>query len=184
MRKLWIIVLMTCPFFSSCEKKSPTEPVQNYGNYFPLEVNYKWYFYYPPRADAKVIYRIWNTQSVNDHLYYLYGNKEEASDFFRKDEHGNVYKNRPNGEIMWFNFETANGGTYQVKLSSALVYDVKVEKNLTITYDDHIFEGCVRFTFDVPNLKDEEMVYSLAPEIGIVQNLGAYVTMYLDSYEF
>jgi hypothetical protein len=184
MKNLWAVLLMTLALFFSCGKKSPTEPAEDFSRYFPLEVNNKWYFYYPPNSAAKVTYRIWETQTVNDHLYYLYGNKSETSDLFRKDELGNVYKNRPAGELLWFNFQTADGGTYQVKLSDLFIYTVTVEKNQTVTYRDPTFEGCVRFTFDAPTIKDEEITYTIAPEIGIVQMMGAWVTMYLDSYEF
>lgn len=184
MKNLWAVLLMTLTLFFSCGKKSPTEPAEDFSRYFPLEVNYKWYFYYPGNPGAKLIYRIWETKEFDGKLYYVYGNKAEAGELYRQDERGNVYKKRPAGELLYFNFETKEGGTYQVKLSDLFIYTVKVEKNLTVSYDDHTFEGCVRFTFDAPTIKDEEITYTLAPDIGIVQMVSTYVTMYLDSYEF
>lgn len=184
MKHVWFVVLAFAVLSGACGKKEPTGPSTDYSAYFPLDVNYKWYFYYPQTPTATVIYRIWGTQTIDGKLYYQYGNKAETSDLFRKDAHGNVFKKRPAGEVLWFNFDTADGGNYQVKLSDKFIYTVTVAKNQTVTYDGRTFTDCVIFSFDALNLTDEEIRYTIAPEVGIVQMIGAYVTLYLDSYEF
>lgn len=182
MKRLTVLLLLTLTLF--CGKKDPTAPSPDYSAYFPLDINYKWNFYYPQSPTAKVIYRIWGTQTLDGQLYYQYGNKAETSDLFRKDAHGNVFKKRPTGELLWFDFDTADGGTYQVKLSDKFIYTVTVTKKQTVTYDGHTFADCIIFSFDAPNLTDEEISYTIAPDVGIVQMVGAWVRLYLDSWEF
>jgi len=171
-------------FIINCDKDEPTQPGTDYSNYFPLEIDNKWYYYHVGVPDALVIYRIWDTATYDNKIYSLFGNKVESSDLFRKDDKGNIYKKRPDKELLWFAFSEDHGGSYEVKLSDKFIYTVKVEKSLTIEYDGHKYVDCVRFTFDAPNIKDEEMVYVFAPDVGIVQMLGAWVSLYLDSYEF
>lgn len=179
-----LFIVIAAVLLSACSKKNPVEPQQDYHRWFPLQVNNKWYFYHPESPNAKVIYRVWETRELEGKTYYAYGNKAETSELFRQDQIGNVYKKRPNGEVLWFDFRVPDGGTYEVKLSDNFIYTVTVAKNQTVSYDTHSYSDCIIFSFDAAKLTTEEMTYVLAPDIGIVKMQTAWMTLYLDSFEF
>ncbi len=168
----------------SCGKKNPAAPQEDFRGYFPLNVGNKWYFYHPGNPDAKVVYRVWETRELDGKVYSVYGNKAETGDLFRQDERGNIYKKRPVGELLWFNFAAADGGMYEVKLSDNFVYTVTVHKKQAVSYDGRTFNDCVVFYFDAPNLTTEEETFVFAPDVGIVKRENAWMTLLLDTYEF
>lgn len=187
MRTIIFIILLGA-LFLSCSKDNPTEPEQktptsNSDFFFPLKQDNKWNYYIPGHRDGILSYRVWKTFTIQDSLFYVYGNKEATSDTLYQNQWGRVYKRRSNKNLMWLDFSLDDGATFQYKLSEKLNYKVTVKKNLPISYDDMKFENCMQFSFDVPDIDDEEMIYTLAPDIGIIQILGAWTTYYLDSYE-
>lgn len=186
MKNLWAVLLVTLTLFFSCGKKSPTKPTEDFSRYFPLEVNYKWYFSQFSTPDAKLIYSIWEAREIDGKLYYAYGNTIETSGFFRKDARGNVYKWLPTGEVLWFNFYIADGGMYDVKLSDIFIYEVTVKnkKNITILLNGQTYVDCISFSFRALTTTYKGINYSIAPDIGIVSIGSDSATISLDSFEF
>ena len=179
---VFISILIVCARDMSTEPEVKT-PMSNSSEYFPLADGNEWFYYEPGRQDATRSIRVWQTFTLGDSLFFIYGNKLGLADTLYQDAWGRVYKRRNGHTQMWLDFSVENEGTYKYTLSEKLDYTVTVKKNLSINYDDHAFTGCISISFDAPEIADEEIIYVFAPEVGIVQSPGAWVTTYLARWE-
>jgi len=177
-----LVLVLACQRDNSTEPDKET-PSSDSSEYFPLAQGNEWRYYAPGHSDATRSIRVWETVTIDDTLYYLYGNKLETAEMLYQDQWGRVYKRFNGRTLLWLDFSLKDGETYQYTLSENLDYTVTVKKNLSITYDDHSFDNCISISFDVPDLFDEEMAYVFAPQVGPVQIIGAWVTQYLAAWE-
>ena len=186
MKRLYLFLVLI--IFISCGKESTNEPekktpTSDSSEYFPLAESNEWRYYEAGNQDATRSIRVWQTITINDSLFYLYGNKLFSADTLYQDQWGRVYK-RWNGHTqMWLDFSVDHEGTYQYKLSESLDYTVTVIKNQSVSYDDQSFDNCISIAFDVDALADEEMTYIFAPKVGMVQSIGAWMTTYLATWD-
>ena len=187
MKRIIVIVLMTAMFLV-CSKDNPTKPGENTPTedssfFFPLDVENIWYYYESGRSDATQSIRVWSSYEENDTTYVLYGNKAELADTLHQDKWGRVYRRFGAKNLLWLDFSAEDGDTYQYTLSEKLDYTVTVTRLQTIEYDDQKFEGCIIFEFDAPNIKTEEEIIVLAPDVGIIKRESAWMTRYLKNWE-
>ncbi len=185
--KKWML-LFAVVLLVACSEDNPTEPEEKTPEsdssfFFPIRAGNIWYYYETNHSDATQSIRVWKSYTENDTLYYLYGNKEGFADTLHQDQWGRMYKRFSGKNLLWLDFSVADGGTYQYTLSEKLDYIVTVTRNQTIEYDDKSFAGCIRFDFDAPELKTDELTYILAPDVGIVQQASAWNTKYLKRWE-
>ncbi len=178
---LSLLVFAGLFLFSGCDKNS-TEP-SDIKNYFPMDVNNTWTFV-NPNTDTETMHRIWATQSHNNKRYYSYGPDQQSADLIRKDDLGRIWKYKNGQETLWFDVTKKDDATYPYSPpgSSNRDYTVTVSTNVTAELDSLKYENCIQFLFDIPESVDDEIVYTLAPDVGIVRITGAWISLFLKSY--
>jgi hypothetical protein len=171
--------------------------------YLPLNVGNSWHFcerwdYFD--IDSIIIDTTFFIQidSVLDtiqrfgHTYYLYqtcrylSNRFESYKeqyFFRHDSQGNIIKLTDTMEQMWFNFNTAEYDRYSVYgfWDTVIVWGKHeiVRTPINLSEEDFFdnFEKCIQLEFDKTMADDDEVIYSFAPNIGIVsRQYGPWVS--------
>jgi hypothetical protein len=187
MKKLMHVALF-CAFVLACGKDNTTEPedktpTEDSSFFFPLQVGNVWYYYEEGHSDAAQSIRVWDSVTLDDTTYILYGNKISLADTLYQDKWGRVYKRFNGKNLLWLDFSFDDGGTYNYILSEKLNYTVTVTRKQTIEYDDQKYDGCIQFDFDVPTIKTDEETFVLAPDVGIVKHVTAWNTKYLKSWE-
>ena len=187
MKKIFKLTLVVV-ILMACGKDNPTEPEEKTPSedssfFFPLTVGNIWYYYENDRSDATQSIRVWDSVTLNDTTFILYGNKSYIADTLYQDKWGRVYRRFNGKNLLWLDFSAKDGGAYEYKLSEKLSYTVTVTRNQTIEYDGQTFQGCIQFDFDVPTITTDEESYILAPDVGIVKHTTAWMTKYLKSWE-
>jgi len=138
-------------------------------NYFPLEFGNYW-LYREEGIDALIRVRILDTLTVDGNVCAYYGSNKGTADLIFADDLGRVWQYQNNKPVLWFDFTTADADSYFYRPdSTSLNYTVKVHKHKTITTKCGILKECVTFIFNDPHAVDEEMVYTFAPNLGIVE---------------
>jgi|GEM_PF-2918546 len=178
---LFILVFAGLFFSLGCDKNS-TEPSET-KNYFPMDVNNTWTFV-NPNTEKETIHRLWSTQSHDNKLYYVYGPDQQSADLIRKDDKGRIRKYKNGQEAVWFDVTKKDDETYQYSSpgSSDREYTVTVNTNITAELDSLKYENCLQFLFDIPGSVDDEISYTLAPDVGIVRINSAWISLFLKSY--
>ena len=184
-----ILCTLIIALFFGCSKDSPTDPTDNTPTedasfFFPLSEGNIWYYYEQGQSGATQSRRVWSSFTQDDTTYVLLGNKEATADTLHQDKWGRVYKRFNGKNLLWLDFSVDDGDTYEYKLSEKINYSVTVSRRLAIEYDDQKFEGCIKFEFEVPDINSANDTYILAPDIGIVQRIGAWNTKYLKNWQF
>ena len=87
-----------------------------------------------------------------------------------------------NKEVVRFNFNIRDGAEYEYKLSDHSNYDVTVRKDLTVQTHGREFSNCIGFFFDIPGAADDEISYTFAKGVGIIQISGAWINIKLSSF--
>jgi hypothetical protein len=119
--------------------------------------------------------------SIGNRTYYTwtYGDGVDAIDTLTSDSVGNIWKYVGGTEYLMFDFLRDNGTSYRYELGdrwgdSVYYYTVSVWTNVSATTPAGVFQHCIRFRFDEPQVKDEEVFYTFAPDVGLIiqQNDG------------
>ncbi|MFX0138585.1 MAG: hypothetical protein ACFFDN_33385 [Candidatus Hodarchaeota archaeon] len=184
MRKYVFIIVIILINFSNCSKdKNPMNSPNNYSSiYFPLQVGNTWYYDSPtPQTNPWAMKTIKSSFIKNNEVYYkwTYGEGVDVVDNIRADEQGNIWNLKDNNEYLWFDFSHDSGSTYTYKFPESFgdhiyYYNVYILKNILTETPAGIFTNCIELFFDIPQVKDEEKIYTFAPDIGLVrlQNNG------------
>ena len=181
MRTYVLLIFIVFVYFINCSKdKDPISIVNNYSSYyFPLKVGNTWYYNYPtPQTDPWAMKTIESSFIKNNTMFYrwTYGEGVDIIDTIRTDMLGNIWKLVNNEEYLWFDFSQDSGSTYiwsEVTYnppwgSGIINYNVNVGRNVSIETPAGVFDNCISLFFNNPQVKDEEMYYVFAPNIGPV----------------
>lgn len=151
-------------------------------DYFPINVGNTWYYDPPtPQTNPWAMKTIKGYLVQNNTAYYswTYGEGVDIIDNIRADEQGNIWKLHNYYEYLWFDFTQDSGSTYIYDLPESFgeniyYYAVYVRKNIKTETPAGVFDNCIEFTFDIPQVTDEDKTYTFAPNIGLVrlQNNG------------
>jgi hypothetical protein len=159
---------------------SDVEPEYSAFQYFPIEVGNIWnYNNYSNRFDTsavKKIKRIQDKYMVKDTTYYLWttGDGTDLIDTIRVDAVGDIWERVRNRDYLWFKFSEDSDLYYTSTPIThgwdVFFYMVKVKRNVSIDTPAGRFSDCIKFRFNVPEIFDEEEVYTFAPKIGLVHH--------------
>ena len=117
----------------------------------------------------------------NNTVFYTwtYGDSVDIIDSIRANKQGNIWRIKNKNEYLWFDFTQDSGSTYIYSYPLSFgernyYYNVYVRKNISTETPAGVFDNCIELCFDIPQVKDEERIYTFAPDIGLVrlQNNG------------
>jgi len=142
--------------------------------YFPLKVGNKWYYDSPtPPSNPWAMKMIRDSLFINGLTYYVwtYGDSVDIFDTLRADQQHNIWKYHNGVDYLWFDFQKDSGAIYNfppgdLGENESEKCKVYVETNLQIETPAGIFKNCISFTFDVYQVKDEEITYTFAENTG------------------
>lgn len=142
-------------------------------DFFPLEIGNTWS--YSSHLPYKVTYKIIDTARIDGEKYFCYKNMTwniMPIDTIRKDNDGKIWKHVNGNDHLWLDFTKEVGATYTFPfLNDSLEYfDVQViDKNGLVETSKGNYTECYKVFFDNPHSVDEEVFYSFAPAVGIVE---------------
>lgn len=162
----------------------------NFADYFPMHLGDTWFYNSPPPPSSP-----WNVKTIRDSLpignrtfyTWTYGDGVDIIDTLRSDSVGNIWKYSGGKEYLMFDFHADSGATYRYELGhrfgdSVYYYTVWVWTNISGSTPAGVFENCIRFLFDISQVVDEEVLYTFAPNVGlIIQQNDGWWTMRLTS---
>lgn len=201
MRKYAFIIIIILTYFINCAKdKNPVNsPIINTSIYFPLKVGNTWYYDAPaPPTNPWAMKTIKSSFVENNTVYYgwTYGEGVDVIDNIRADEQGNIWNLKNNSlsqskEYLLFDFMQYSDSTYVYNYPSTIsssftddvyYYNVYVRKNISTETPAGIFDNCIELFFNIPQVKDEEIIYTFAPNIGLVRiKYNGWITKRLTS---
>jgi hypothetical protein len=139
-------------------------------DYFPLEVGNTWTYY---NSRDTLVYHVTDSVNIGNKKYFLYGAYSSRMDTIRKDIQGNIWKMIKGVDYLWFDFTKDNGATYTFpSFDSSQAYIIEVSKYHTQQTYLGTFSQCIALNFDVPQWVDDEIFYSFAPEVGLIEIYG------------
>lgn len=150
---------------------------QDAPDYLPAEVGNWWLLAaidgptFPP--DTFYTYREISASIVlQDTTYLQFSNPWIDSDTFRVDVDGRVWSRGYGREDLLFDFTASDDSVYQFptqrKSGGGGMYNVTVSRDLTVSTHAGIYENCISFAFDEPVVVDEEITYTFAPDVGLI----------------
>ena len=169
---------------SGQEKRSPltqetgSKSVVTEGNsYFPLHIGDEWDYYFAEGGITDVkpttFYFVFDTLCLNGKKYFIYGENIDHPEYYRPDSLGHIFRYINGEEVIWFDFNIAEGDTYQINLPSLNIhYYVKVLGRDEIV-ENHAgkFENCLRLFFDDPHQVDDAFELYFCKNVGIVKRV-------------
>ncbi len=147
-------------------------------DYFPLEVGNTWIYYVNSYFPDTMTYHVSDSLNIDHVKYFLYGmflpSEYNFKDTIRKDAEGNIWKKVNRVDYLWFDFTKDSGAVYTFPdHNSSYYYNVEVvDKNFTLQTNRGNYSHCIKFFFDIPQFVDDEVFYSFAPEMGIIEMYG------------
>jgi len=185
MKLIYSIIIISLLFLHSTDSaKSNTTICDSTVCYFPLEVGNYW-IYYPTLFDSNLIVTksIFDTTSISDTLYYLFGTEMSSAQLIRSDSSGRIYKRFNNKEVLWFDFALPNDSSYHydIPLLEDWMYFVTIERDISVDTYAGRFENCILLFFDIADVRDDEHLYYFAPGIGIIAEFGNTISQTLYS---
>ena len=144
-------------------------------DYFPLEVGNTWIYHVNSYFPDTMTYHVSDSLNIDHVKYFLYGISEYSfKDTIRKDAVGNIWKKVNGVDYLWFDFTKDSGAVYTFPdHNPSYYYNVKiVDKNFTLQTNSGNYSHCIKLFFDIPQFVDEEVFYSFAPEMGIIEMYG------------
>ncbi len=155
--------------------------------YFPLGPADSWTYgtrasTTPPQVHPHPPIRVREEVSVHDTTYALLRVPNLFTDTLRTDEEGRVWGWIDDRDRLILDLTLADGATYSFvepgapacpsgadpSVLEACTYTVTVHRGLTVATVAGRFDHVVSFSFDIPHVLDEEIVFQLAPGVGVV----------------
>ena len=184
MKKFIFIIFIIIYFCLNCScNKNPINHTDEFSSiYFPLNEGNVWYYDYPePQTNPWSMKLIKNSVIKNHKTYYLwvYGEGVDIVDLIRADDKGNILVYKDYKEYLWFDFSQDSSASYIYNYPKKFgdkyyYYEVFVRTNITRETPAGVFSNCIEFLFDIGQVKDEEKIYTFAPNVGLIrlQNNG------------
>ena len=144
-------------------------------DYFPLEVGNTWIYHVNSYFPDTMTYHVSDSLNIDHVKYFLYGMSGYSfKDTIRKDAVGNIWKKVNGVDYLWFDFTKDSGAVYTFPdHNPSNNYNVEVvDKNFTLQTNWGNYSHCIKLFFDIPQFVDEEVFYSFAPEMGIIEMYG------------
>lgn len=168
-----ILFVFLLPLFVACE----TEDSYMWStiDYFPLEAGNYWeYKNTSPNIDYTERNTIGATVVLNNKIYWPIKSSSQNSpvSYRRKSADGKVfYKDKDGDEYLKFDLNRNEGEEWQYKQGqNQTLWTAKlVSKSKTVKINEHTFKNCYHFSYDIPEVADEEHQIILAPGAGIVR---------------
>jgi len=174
-----IAVLFFICAMLACDE-SPTQADNDYSNYFPIELNNSW-TYSSTTGSTTQTHHIWETRVYDNQVYSLWGSQSTNTVPLLYEE-GKIFRIQNNEKMVWLDFTIEDGGTYTYNASDKVNYTVTVTRDIRCECGENTWQNCIEFFFDDASKVNEELTYTLAPDIGIVQISGAWVHLCLSDY--
>jgi hypothetical protein len=170
-----MLIILNSPFALTKQKNST--------NYFPLKIGNTWNYRYAEAESAFALpYKVFGTSSINDTLYFRFGDFEESPYLLRNDGFDKIIRRIGDRDLVWFDFTQDDSSLYEYKpFLNEPPYLVLVRKNVSIKTFLGKFENCIEFFFDDTTSFDDEQWYTFAPNLGMVRVQFASVNMLLAS---
>jgi hypothetical protein len=134
-------------------------------DYFPLQINNYWQLSgFPVRSVAEL-------KTIDNVAYYAMVSGADTT-YYRETADGKVYqRTKATAEILRFDLGADEGETwtYPDKDAHYVWNAVLSSKNETVIVGGRSFENCYRFSFDIPQMADDEHLVLLAPGIGFIE---------------
>lgn len=143
--------------------------------YLPLQPGSSW-TYQSENVDSfgnrwRDTLRVFGTARIDGEEYALFWT--ESSPFYlRADKRGRILRYSGGKEHVWLDITQKDGAVYEYPYmigSSERVYTVTVKHLATLQTPARTFQNCIRFTFDDHGARDDEVFYTVAPDVGIVE---------------
>ncbi len=147
-------------------------------DYFPIEVGNTWIYHVNSYFPDTITYHVSDSLNIDNVKYFLYGMvvppEYNFNDTIRKDVMGNIWKKVNGVDYLWFDFTKDIGAAYTSPDNNpSCIYNVEVvDKNFTLQTNRGNYSHCIKFFFDIPQSVDDEVFYSFAPEMGIIEMYG------------
>jgi len=175
MKMYMFIVIVLFVIINSCSNLFKSE-IDYSSKYFPLNEGNIWYYDSPePETNPWAIRKINDSFSRDGKIYYnwTYGEGLDICYKVRADKDGNILLLSDDPEYLWFDFSQDSGSTYIFGKGTyfgenSYQYNVHVSTNRTIEVPARVFNSCIVLFFDIPQIKDEEIFYTFAPNIGVI----------------
>ncbi len=153
-------------------------------DYFPLEVGNTWTYYSNNDTTNTITYHISDSINIGDKKYFLYGMNHpylySYIDTIRKDSYGNIWKKVNGIDHLWYDFTKDNGTVYTFpSFDSLYAYEVKLFKYFTVETNNGIYSQCIELSFDIPQYRDADILYTFAPKVGLIEIYGGEAPHYL-----
>lgn len=159
-------------------------------SYFPLEVGNTWTYFRvfespsaPPDTVWRGTYKVVESVSINDTLYYVSEYPFSLADTLRSDDENRIWARVEDRDVLLFDFGLEEGQAYHFESArlTGITFEVTISRGRTVDVGAGVFENCVVLDFDDPQVNDEEHFFTFAPGVGIVHaigGLGDYVELY------
>lgn len=152
-------------------------------DYFPIASGNQWAYFqslFPP--PDFVPDTLFNRQSpvsepllINDTLYHVVDLPYFLADTLRADGQGRIWAKRSERQALLFDFTLEDGATYTWDDAWSEDSDYIVTVTRDLTFDTHLgrLDGCIGFSFDIPEAIDDERFFAFAPDIGPIRIIGS-----------
>lgn len=182
MKKILTLLFASAFLAISCEdEKDQITVTADEFSYFPLELGSRWEYegIGPASINGSATFTIVSIENINGKEYYametLYsddgrGWSSRDTVFFRIDERGFVYEiNNNAGERNRFRLGATEG--YRWTMASFSKHNFNVVTTIgDFELESETLRDCKTYSYDIPQMADEEHYYILAKDIGIVQH--------------
>jgi hypothetical protein len=146
-------------------------------DYFPLEVGNTWTYC---SFHDTLVYHVTDSVNIGNKKYFLYGAYSGRMDTIRKDIQGNIWKMIKGIDYLWFDFTRDSGANYTFpSFDSTQIYNIEVTKYLTLQTYLGTYRQCIGLYFDIPQWVDDEIFYTFAPKVGLIEIYGGESPDYL-----
>ena len=161
--------------------------VANPSSYFPVELDNWWSLAAiddsrpdaPPDTFYLATHRFVEELTIDQVIYYRLSVPIINSDTLRSDAEGRIWSYAQEQERLLFDFTAPDESSYTYAFlpenaADSIHYGVHVRRDLAITTYVGVFDDCIRFPFDIPEMIDDEISYTFAPDVGLVMISGAW----------
>ncbi len=143
--------------------------------YFPLKVGNQWEFYHAYNDSITIEHKIVEEISIDGKKYFIRDQQSYRDTLLLDDDI--IWRRNGGVDQKWIDFNKKDGETYQLG-----EYVISVKTNIEVTTKAGTFKNCIRFFFDIPGAVDDEISYTFAKGVGVVEINGAWVYYLLKDF--